>query len=165
MLGQGIEPPSWRAAARRCPICFPACEVVAVADRVGSRVAAAGRVYFAIDARLHLGRLRDRLEQTTPRSHWERSALAGLHDDLVAQHRRLTIEAFGSGRCGRNSPRAARASRIRSPPGSTPRSPGFAALAASLGRAGAPAERRSRDALGRGALLGDLATARPCAHE
>ncbi|MGH6896730.1 MAG: NAD-glutamate dehydrogenase [Geminicoccaceae bacterium] len=87
--------------ARRCaalPYLFPACEVVAVADKVGSDVVAAGSVYFAIDARLHLGRLRHRLEQTTPRSHWERSALAGLHEDLVAQHRRLTIEAFGSGR-------------------------------------------------------------------
>jgi NAD-specific glutamate dehydrogenase len=72
--------------------------VVAVADEVGSDVVAAGSVYFAIDARLHLDRLRQRLEQTTPRSHWERSALAGLHEDLVAQHRRLTIEAFGSGR-------------------------------------------------------------------
>jgi glutamate dehydrogenase len=87
--------------ARRCaalPYLFPACEVVAVADNVGSDVIVAGSVYFAVDARLQLGRLRDRLEQTTPRSHWERSALAGLHDDLVAQHRRLTIEAFGSGR-------------------------------------------------------------------
>jgi NAD-specific glutamate dehydrogenase len=74
--------------------------VVAVADQVGSHVVAAGQVYFAIDARLHLDRLRQRLEQTTPRSHWERSALAGLHEDLVAQHRRLTIEAFGSGRLG-----------------------------------------------------------------
>jgi glutamate dehydrogenase len=87
--------------ARRCaalPYMLPACEVVAVADSVGSDVIAAGSVYFAIDARLQLGRLRDRLEQATPRSHWERSALAGLHHDLVAQHRRLKVEAFVSGR-------------------------------------------------------------------
>jgi NAD-specific glutamate dehydrogenase len=55
-------------------------------------------VYFAIDACLRLARLRDRLEQTSPRDHWERSALAGLYDDLIAQHRRLTIEAFASPR-------------------------------------------------------------------
>jgi glutamate dehydrogenase len=86
--------------ARRCaalPYLLPACEVVAVADSVGSDVVAASRVYFAIDARLQLGRLRDRLERTSPRSHWERRALAGLHADLVAQHRRLKVEAFGSG--------------------------------------------------------------------
>ena len=93
--------------ARRCaalPYLFPACEVVAVADQVGSDVVAAGSVYFAIDARLHLGRLRDLLEQSTPRSHWERSALGGLHHDLVAQQRRLTIEAFGSGRVRPEAP-------------------------------------------------------------
>jgi glutamate dehydrogenase len=96
-VGQGMGADT----ARRCaalPYLFPACEVVAVADKVGSDVVTAGRVYFAVGTRLLLGRLRDRLEQTGPRSHWERSALAGLHDDLVAQHRRLTIEAFGSGR-------------------------------------------------------------------
>ena len=75
-----------------------ACEVVVVADKVGRDVVAAGSVYFAIDACLRLARLRDRLEQTSPRDHWERSALAGLYDDLIAQHRRLTIEAFASPR-------------------------------------------------------------------
>ena len=94
---QGMAP----EVARRCaalPYLLPACEVVAVADSVGTDVVAASSVYFAIDARLQLGRLRDRLEQTTPRSHWERRALAGLHADLIAQHRRLKVEAFGSGR-------------------------------------------------------------------
>jgi glutamate dehydrogenase len=87
--------------ARRCaalPYLCMACEVVVVADKVGRDTVAAGSVYFAIDACLRLGRLRDRLEQTSPRDHWERSALAGLYDDLVAQHRRLTIEAFASPR-------------------------------------------------------------------
>ena len=99
--GMGAE------AARRCaalPYLFPACEVVAVADQVGSDVVAAGSVYFALDARLQLGRLRDLLEQSTPRSHWERSALGGLHHDLVAEQRRLTIEAFGSGRVRPEAP-------------------------------------------------------------
>ena len=68
-----------------------------MADSVGSDVVAASRVYFAIDARLQLGRLRDRLERTSPRSHWERRALAGLHADLVAELRRLKVEAFNSG--------------------------------------------------------------------
>jgi NAD-specific glutamate dehydrogenase len=59
-------------------------------------VVAAGSVYFAVDAGLHLARLRDRIEQTSPRNQWERSALAGLYEDLLAQHRRLTIEAYAS---------------------------------------------------------------------
>jgi NAD-specific glutamate dehydrogenase len=69
-----------------------------VAAPVGSDVGTAGSVYFAIDAGLHLARLRDRIELTSPRSQWERSALAGLYEDLMAQHRRLTVEAFASGR-------------------------------------------------------------------
>jgi glutamate dehydrogenase len=96
-LAQGMD----ADLARRCaalPYLCMACEVVVVADKVGRDVVAAGSVYFAIDACLRLARVRDRLEQTTPRDHWERSALAGLYDDLVAQHRRLTIEAFASRR-------------------------------------------------------------------
>jgi glutamate dehydrogenase len=96
-LAQGMGPD----LARRCaalPYLFMACEVVEVADKVGRDVVAAGSVYFAIDACLRLARVRDRLEQASPRNQWERTALAGLYDDLVAQHRRLTIEAFESGR-------------------------------------------------------------------
>jgi glutamate dehydrogenase len=95
-LAQGTGPD----LARRCaalPYLFMACEVVEVADKVGRDVVAAGSVYFAIDACLRLARVRDRLEQASPRNHWERTALAGVYDDLVAQHRRLTIEAFASG--------------------------------------------------------------------
>jgi NAD-specific glutamate dehydrogenase len=96
-LAQGMGPD----LARRCaalPYLCMACEVVEVADVVGSDMVAAGSVYFAIDSCLRLARVRDRIEQASPRNRWERSALAGLYDDLVAQHRRLTIEAFASGR-------------------------------------------------------------------
>jgi glutamate dehydrogenase len=96
-LAQGMGPD----LARRCaalPYLFMACEVVEVADKVGRDVVTAGSVYFAIDACLRLARVRDRLEQASPHNQWERSALAGLYDDLVAQHRRLTIEAFTSPR-------------------------------------------------------------------
>ncbi len=93
--GRGIEAGSaWRLAA--LPYLFPACEVVAVADGVGTDVVTAGSIYFALDARLHLGGLKDRLERASPRNHWERIALAGLYGDLASEHRRLTIQAFGS---------------------------------------------------------------------
>jgi glutamate dehydrogenase len=78
------------------PYLFPACEVIAVADQVGTEVVTAGRTYFALDAQLHLGRLRGLLERTSPRNHWERIALAGLYEDLAEEHRRLTVQAFAS---------------------------------------------------------------------
>jgi glutamate dehydrogenase len=96
-LAQGM-PPDLAARCAALPYLCMACEVVEVAATVGSEVGVAGSVYFAIDAGLHLARLRDRIELTSPRSQWERSALAGLYEDLMAQHRRLTIEAFASGR-------------------------------------------------------------------
>jgi glutamate dehydrogenase len=96
-LAQGMAPDLARRYAA-LPYLPMACEVVEVAATVGSDVGAAGSVYFAIDAGLRLARLRDRIELASPRSQWERSALAGLYEDLMAQHRRLTIEAFASGR-------------------------------------------------------------------
>jgi glutamate dehydrogenase len=93
--GRGIEADSaWRLAA--LPYFAPACEVVTVADVVGTDVVTAAGSYFALDARLHLDRLRQRLERAGPRNHWERAALAGLYEDLVEEHRRLTIQAFDS---------------------------------------------------------------------
>ena len=73
---------------------FPACEVVAVADQVGVEVLDAGAIYFALDAGLQLGHLRDLLQSATPRTPWDRLALAGLYDDVVDEHRRLTIQAL-----------------------------------------------------------------------
>jgi glutamate dehydrogenase len=95
--GHGVEP----ALARRLaglPYLFPACEAIAVADQVGTEAATAGRTHFALDAQLHLGRLRRQMERLSPRNHWERVALAGLYEDLAEEHRRLTIQAFASRR-------------------------------------------------------------------
>jgi glutamate dehydrogenase len=94
-LAHGIE----AALSRRLaglPYLFPACEAIAVADQVGSDVVTAARTYFALDAQLHLGRLRGLLERASPRNHWERIALAGLYEDLAEEHRRLTVQAFAS---------------------------------------------------------------------
>ena len=94
--GCGIDP----ALARRLAglsYLSPVCEVIAVADHVGTAATAAGRTYFALDAELHLGRLRRLMERSSPRNHWERIALAGLYEDLTEEHRRLTIQAFASG--------------------------------------------------------------------
>jgi glutamate dehydrogenase len=98
-VGRGVE----AGLARRIaglPYLFPACEVVAVADEVGTEVVTAASTYFALDAQLRLGRLLEILEKTKPRNHWERLALIGLLEDLLQQHRRLTVQAFGSRRIG-----------------------------------------------------------------
>jgi glutamate dehydrogenase len=96
-LGQGIEQETSRRLAAM-PYLFPACEVVAVAEEVGIDVTAAGKVYFALNAGLRLGRLLEMIERGAPRSHWERQALDGLHDDLFREHRRLTVEALADRR-------------------------------------------------------------------
>jgi glutamate dehydrogenase len=95
-LAQGIEGELARALAA-LPYMFPACEVVAVADEVGIEPLEAGAIYFALDAALQLGHLRDLLQAAIPRTPWDRLALAGLYDDLVEEHRRLTIQALTRG--------------------------------------------------------------------
>ena len=68
--------------------------MIAVADQVGTEVVTAGATYFALDAQLHLGRLRDLLERGEPAqplgAHRARRAVRGL----VEEHRRLTIQAL-----------------------------------------------------------------------
>jgi glutamate dehydrogenase len=90
---QGIEADLARRLAA-LPYMFPACEVVAVADQVGVEVLDAGAIYFALDAGLQLGRLRGLLLAATPRTPWDRLALAGLYDDVVDEQRRLAIQAL-----------------------------------------------------------------------
>jgi len=92
-LDQGIDQETARRLAA-LPYLHAACEITAVAEETGVAVPDAARVYFALDARLRLGRLRFRLAATSPRNHWERQALAGLHDDLFREHRRLARSAL-----------------------------------------------------------------------
>ncbi|HEX5078118.1 MAG TPA: NAD-glutamate dehydrogenase domain-containing protein, partial [Geminicoccaceae bacterium] len=92
-LAQGIEADLARRLAA-LPYLFPACEVVAVAEQIGVGVLDAGAIYFALDAALRLGHLRDLLLAATPRTPWDRLALAGLYDDVVDEQRRLAIQAL-----------------------------------------------------------------------
>jgi glutamate dehydrogenase len=92
-VAQGIEDKLARSLAA-LPYMFPACEVVAVADQVGVEATDAGAIYFALDAGLQLGHLRELLQSATPRTPWDRLALAGLYDDVVDEHRRLAIQAL-----------------------------------------------------------------------
>ncbi|HEX6144579.1 MAG TPA: NAD-glutamate dehydrogenase [Geminicoccaceae bacterium] len=92
-LGLGCDD----AVSRRfvaLPYLFPACDVVAVAEEVGTGVGTSARVYFAVDAALKLGRLREVIERAPCRSYWERHAYQGLLDDLFREQRRLTVQAL-----------------------------------------------------------------------
>jgi NAD-specific glutamate dehydrogenase len=77
------------------PYLCPASEVAAAAGRAAIDVLAAGKVYFALDASLQLGELRQLLRRAGGRNRWDRLAIEGLHDDLVEEHRRLTLQALG----------------------------------------------------------------------
>ncbi|MGI9433365.1 MAG: NAD-glutamate dehydrogenase, partial [Geminicoccaceae bacterium] len=80
----------------------PACEIVVVADRAEVDVGAAAKLYFALDAALHLGKLLRLLQRIAPRNQWDRLAIAGLHDDIVTEHRRLATQALSSDEVRRN---------------------------------------------------------------
>ncbi len=69
-----------------------------VADKTDVDVVDAGKVYFALDSALHLGKLLELLQRMVPSSHWDRLAIAGLYDDIVEEHRRLAIQALTSDR-------------------------------------------------------------------
>jgi glutamate dehydrogenase len=86
------------AAARfaRLPYLCAAAEIVAVAGQIGVDVISAAKVYFALDAALELGKVLKLLQRVTIDSHWDRSAITELHDDILEEHRRLAIQAVSS---------------------------------------------------------------------
>ncbi len=88
------------------PFLCPACEVVVVADQTDVDVVTAGKVYFALDSALHLGKLLNLLQRMTPRNHWDRLAIAGLYDDIIDEHRRLAVQALTSDHVSKSSPRS-----------------------------------------------------------
>jgi glutamate dehydrogenase len=88
------------ATARQCATLAylePACEIVVVAEQTGVEVVLAARVYFALDAALHLDQLFALLERIGARNQWDRLAINGLRDDMVEEHRRLTVVALSAG--------------------------------------------------------------------
>lgn len=75
---------------------LPACEVVVVAEKTGVDVVTAGKVYFALNSALQLGKIVEFVHRLEPRNHWDRLASAGLYDDIVDEQRRLATQALMS---------------------------------------------------------------------
>ncbi len=67
-----------------------ACDIVLSAAESDKPVAAVGRIYFAVGARLGLDWLRADAERIAVADHWERLAVAAIVEDLFSQQRALT---------------------------------------------------------------------------
>ncbi|MEM8948064.1 MAG: NAD-glutamate dehydrogenase [Pseudomonadota bacterium] len=96
----------------RLPYLCSAAEIVAVARQTGVEIINAAKAYFALDDALQLGRVLKLLQRVAIDNHWDRLAIAELHDDIVEEHRRLAIEFLSSSfwRTGKK-PTSAEASR------------------------------------------------------
>lgn len=79
------------------PYCTAACDIVEVAGEAGASIRGAAATYFALDAALSLGRVRQWLETVAIRDRWDRLAAAGLADDLYRELRRLSLTVLAPG--------------------------------------------------------------------
>lgn len=68
-----------------------ACSVISAAQAAGLSIAAVGKVYYAIGAKLDLGYLRRKAADFQSDSHWDKIAANNLVTDLYDEHRRLTM--------------------------------------------------------------------------
>ncbi|MDH3663807.1 MAG: NAD-glutamate dehydrogenase, partial [Alphaproteobacteria bacterium] len=84
------------ASFARLPYLCSAAEIVSVASKTGVEVVDAAKAYFALDAALQLGKVLKLLQRVAIDDHWDRQAIAELHDDIVEEHRRLAIQALTS---------------------------------------------------------------------
>ncbi len=84
------------ASFSRLPYLCSAAEIVSVARQTGVEIVNAAKAYFALDSALQLGKVLKMLQRVAIDNHWDRLAIAELHDDIVEEHRRLAIQALTS---------------------------------------------------------------------
>ncbi len=82
------------ASFARLPYLCSAAEIVSVASETGIEVVEAAKAYFALDAALQIGKLLELLRRVAIEDHWDRLAIDELHDDILEEHRRLTVQAL-----------------------------------------------------------------------
>ncbi len=70
------------------------CDIVRLAQRHGGSVVGIAQLYFAIGARLRMGRIRAAAEKLEARDHWQQLAAGTLIEDLYAHQRALTSQAL-----------------------------------------------------------------------
>ena len=88
--------PEAAASFSTLPYLCSAAEIVSVASQTGVEVVDAAKAYFALDAALQLGKVSKLLQRVAIDNHWDRLAIAELHDDIMEEHRRLAIQALTS---------------------------------------------------------------------
>ncbi len=86
---QGVPKDLARRVASLDPL-IAACDIVQVAGATGRPVEDVGWVYFVLGERLRLDWLRSEAEMLHAESHWDRTAIAAIVEDLFGQQRALT---------------------------------------------------------------------------
>ncbi|MBM3558317.1 MAG: NAD-glutamate dehydrogenase [Alphaproteobacteria bacterium] len=105
LAGRGVPD----ALARRIAaldVLAAACDIIRIAEHAQVPVNDAGRVYFAIGARLGIDWLRDTARRARADGEWQKLALDALADDTYAHQAELTtrvLAAAGRGSLGRDA--------------------------------------------------------------
>ncbi|AZM53579.1 NAD-glutamate dehydrogenase [Streptomyces sp. WAC 01529] len=76
---------------------FPALDIVAVADRVGTDAMAVAEVYYDLADRLRITQLMDRIIELPRADRWQSMARASIREDLYAAHAALTADVLAAG--------------------------------------------------------------------
>ena len=100
LTAQGV-PDDLAQRVAELEVLFAACDVVAIASRDSVSVADAGRIYFALGARLGIDWLRHAARRVKVETEWQRLAVASLIDDSFSHQSELTtrvIAAAGPGK-------------------------------------------------------------------
>ena len=119
---QGVPKDLARRVASLDPL-TAACDIVQVAGATRRPVEDVGWVYFVLGERLRLDWLRGEAEMLHAESHWDRTAIAAIVEDLFGQQRALTRivldtangaggEQAVTGWCARNETAVARSSAM-----------------------------------------------------
>ena len=70
------------------------CDIVRLAQRHGGSVVGIAQLYYALGARLRMGRMRAAAEKLEARNHWQQLAAGTLMEDLYAHQAALTSQAL-----------------------------------------------------------------------
>ena len=102
LVGRGVP----EALARRIAgldVLSSGCDIIRIAEHAQVPVADAGRVYFALGARLGIDWLREAARRARSDGQWQKLALDALADDTYAHQAELTsrvLDAAGPGKLG-----------------------------------------------------------------
>jgi glutamate dehydrogenase len=91
LIGAGV-PPDFAAQISQLDSLLPVLDLVEVAAATGRTLDEAFAVYFAVDDRLELHALRERIRALPRQERWEALARRALWEDLQSEHRSLTAD-------------------------------------------------------------------------